>query len=137
MIKRTGYKIFTANGVFVLKDLLHLPLSWFIHGAAGLTYTPPAHEGIDPSGGGTFGTGAVVLEGTNASADELGLSDDAWAADTTNGIWSAVSLDGSAYSINTGSENNWLDAPFRNLRFRLYGATSPVVFIVANIGSAR
>ena len=102
---------FTANGVYVVRDLEGRPLSWTFNGTLS---------------GRTFGGGTLVLEGTQLSADDCGLADSAWRTDTANGIWSAVSIGGAPYSL-TDSGSGWLDVPLRHLRFRLTGATSPAV----------
>ncbi len=100
---------FAANGVYIVRDLEGRPLSWTFNGTLS---------------GKTFGGGTLVLEGTQLSAEDCGLSDSAWRADTANAIWSAVSIGGAPYSI-TASGSGWLDAPLRHLRFRLTGAASP------------
>jgi len=102
---------FSANGVYVVRDVDGRPLSWTFNGTLA---------------GKTFGGGTIVLEGTTLSAGDCGLTDAQWRADTANGIWAAVSIGGTPYSLSA-SGSGWLDAPLRHLRFRLTGATAPSI----------
>ncbi len=102
---------FSANGTFAIRDVDGRTAAWSFNG------TLP---------GKTFGGGTLVLEGTALSATDCELGDSAWATDTTNGIWSPVSVNGTPVSL-TASGTGWIDAPFRFLRFRLTGATAPQI----------
>ncbi len=102
---------FAANGVYVVRNAEGRDVAWSFNGTLA---------------GRTFGGGTLALEGTTLSAEDCGLTDAAWSADTANAVWSAVTIGGSPYSL-TASGTGWLDAPFRHLRFRLTGATSPSV----------
>lgn len=102
---------FTADGVYVVRDLDGRPLSWTFNGTL-------------PGLG--FGGGTIAVEATNLSAADTGLSGGDWSADTGNGIWEPVLAEDAPILI-TGSATGWIDAPFRFVRFRLSGSSEPSI----------
>lgn len=69
---------------------------------------------------------AIDITTTGGVGDTQTLTPGCWQTDTTHAIWEAISIGGAAYSI-TASDSEWVDAPVRYYRFRLTGATTPVI----------
>lgn len=120
---------FTANGVVVAYEVDNEIVAWTLNGDGNVsTLSFTAGEGNVAASltgqTGTFGSGTMVLEATNLSWEDLGVTQSAWSTNTNGGYWEAVSVGGSAYSV-TASSTSWIDAPFRFLRWRLTGATNP------------
>lgn len=123
---------FTANASVIAYDVRGDLVSWTLNGdgdvstlafTAGVPNSTAVAASLSAQTG-TFGSGTIVLEGTNLDWSDIGTTEALWAVNTAGAYWEAVSIGGSAYSI-TASNTSWVDAPFRFLRWRLTGATNP------------